>query len=125
MTHSPGHEKWPEHKVEEKHLTERVQVLFMGDVLAESYGVIQVDEDKHPPRFYVPRKDVDMTKLSPSNKTSECPFKGKAHYFNLNFDVKELQDAAWTYEEPYEEHRDLKDRIAFYDELPDIDVKRL
>ena len=27
-----------------------------------------------------------------------------------------LDDAAWRYEDPYIEHWDLKDRIAFYEE---------
>lgn len=125
MTQSPGHQKWPEHKVKEKHLAETIQVLLNGEVLAESQGVIEVDEDDHPPRFYVPRQDVDMNKLSPSNKHSSCPFKGRANYFNLNLGVKELQDVAWSYEDPFDEHRDLKEYIAFYDELPDIEIKRI
>lgn len=124
MTQSPGHQKWPEHKVQEKQLNQRVQVLVKGESVADSTGVIEVDEDKHQPRYYVPRSDVEMNKLSASNTTTRCPFKGEAHYFNVNVETKEVQDAAWSYEEPYDEHRRLKDYIAFHDEIPEVEVKR-
>lgn len=88
MTQSPGHQKWPEHKVREKPLDERIQVLVHGQLVADTQGAIELDEDDHPPRYYVPRSDVDMGKLSDSNTTTTCPFKGKARYYNLNFDVQ-------------------------------------
>lgn len=123
MTQSPGHKKWPEHKVQEKHLDQRVRILVHGEKVADSTEVIRVDEDNHQPRYYVPRSDVDMDKLSGSNITTHCPFKGETRYFNINLGVKQLQDAAWSYEDPYDEHRGLKDRIAFHDELPEVEVR--
>lgn len=125
MTHSPGHQKWPEHKVLEKPIQERIQVTVRGELVADSRNAIEVDEDDHPARLYVPRPDVDMDKLSGSNTRTTCPFKGQAHYFDLNFGVKQVKDAAWSYQDPYEEHMALKDRIAFHDELPEVEIKRI
>jgi len=123
LSKSPGHQKWPNHKVSERHLAERVSVKANGEVVADSTDVIEVDEDDHPTRYYFPRADVAMDKLSRTETTTACPFKGKAHYYSVTASGKRLEDAVWTYEEPYEEHQELKDRIAFYDDkVPALEI---
>jgi uncharacterized protein (DUF427 family) len=65
-----------------------------------------------------------MSSLERSDTTTECPFKGKARYFNVRTHSTELHDAVWTYEEPYEEHMDLRERLAFYDDqMPEIEIR--
>lgn len=116
MAKSPGHQKWPDHKVEERHIGQRVRVEANGSEIADSSDIIRVDEDGQPSRYYFPRADVKMDLFERSDTTTKCPYKGTAHYFNLKLGDKTLKDAVWTYEDPYEEHRDLKDRLAFYDD---------
>ena len=123
MATSPGHAKWPDHRVREVPLNTRVIAKVGEDIIADSNAVIRVEEDGHPARHYFPRSDVSMDKLMPSDTTSKCPFKGTARYFNVLSDGHRLPDAAWSYEDPYEEHAALKDRLAFYvDRVPEIRV---
>ena len=76
MSKSPGHQKWPEHKVLETPVREQVTVELDGQIVAESRTVIRVDEDGS----------------------------------------RKLDDAVWAYEQPFDEHQTLKDRLAFYDD---------
>jgi uncharacterized protein (DUF427 family) len=72
MSKSPGHSRMPDHKVEERRLRERVKVEVDGRVIAESDDVIRVDEDRYPPRYYLPRQSVLMGVLKRSTTTTEC-----------------------------------------------------
>jgi uncharacterized protein (DUF427 family) len=123
MVKSPGHQKWPDHKVQEIPLG-RTTVQIGSVVAADSSNVIRVDEDEQPARYYFPRSDVKTAMLERSDKTTQCPFKGTAHYFDLRLNGETLKEAVWSYEDPYEEHRALKDRLAFYEEkIPGIRIE--
>lgn len=117
MSKSPGHRKWPAHKVAEMRTGEPMEVEVHGEVIAQSNDVMAVEEDEQPRRYYFPRSDVKMEKLERTATTTKCPFKGTARYFNLKLDGKTLKDAVWTYEDPCDEHHELKDRVAFYDDM--------
>lgn len=119
MAKSPGHRKSPDHKVLERHLDRRYVVELNGEVLADSSDIVEVDEDGHPARLYFPSADVKMDHLERSEHTTRCPFKGTAHYFDIAAAGETKPNAVWTYEEPYDEHVALKDRLAFYDENVD------
>ena len=124
MSKSPGHRQLPDHSIVERPLRKRMQVIVEGEVIADSTAVIQVDEDGSPVRYYFPRADVKMDRLERSTMTTQCPFKGTANYFSINVQGRKLKDAVWTYEDPYDEHLALKERLAFYPEkAPGLSIR--
>jgi uncharacterized protein (DUF427 family) len=123
MRASPGHRKWPDHLLQEEPIAQRMKVAVDGEVIADSDDVVKVYEADSPVRYYFPRRHVKMDRLARSSTTTECPFKGTAKYFHIHAGGTKLQDAVWTYEEPYAEHVGLRNRVAFYDDrVPDIEV---
>lgn len=124
MSRSPGHRHMPDHKIHAHVVPQRIVARLDGEILADSTNAIQVDEDRCPTRYYFPRSDVRMDLLERSATTTQCPFKGTAHYFHLNANGRHFDDAVWTYEEPFDEHTDLRERLAFYDDkVREIEVR--
>jgi uncharacterized protein (DUF427 family) len=82
------------------HPSERpVRVELDGEVLAQSSRAIALEETGLPTRYYLPREDVRMDLLTPTDTTSFCPYKGDATYFS----AAGATDAFWVYEAPSEE----------------------
>ena len=107
----PGYQKHPGYRIPTRPAGGRVRVTFGGDVLADTRDAIRMDEGDYAAVYYIPRKDVKMDRLVRSSDHTYCPFKGQASYYSL---VNGPENAAWTYEEPYDEVTVIKERLAFY-----------
>ena len=94
-----------------------VRVLFKGELIAESRDVLAMQEGSYPTVYYFPRRDVKMDRLARSSHGTHCPFKGDASYFSV---VGGPENAVWSYEQPYDEMRAIKERLAFYPDKFDI-----
>jgi uncharacterized protein (DUF427 family) len=87
------------HRISTKASERHVRVESNGQVLAESDRALELSETGLPTRYYLPREDVRMDLLTPTDTTSHCPFKGDASYFS----APDAEDAFWVYEAPSEE----------------------
>lgn len=65
--------------------------------------------------WYFPPSSVNMEMLKKSETPYTCPWKGECLYY----DIGDSEDAAWTYEKPYEPaiekvKKDFSNYVAFW-----------
>jgi uncharacterized protein (DUF427 family) len=85
------------------------QAIFNGTVIAESDDTEMV-EGNH----YFPPDSVKMEFFQPIDRTTVCPWKGTASYYDITVDGETQSGAAWTYREPKDAASNIKEHIAFY-----------
>ena len=96
----------------------QVSVSVDGEVLAESSRPMALFETGLPTRWYLPRADVRMDRLTPCDTTSRCAYKGVATYF----DAGPERVIAWTYEDPMWDGERVRGLICFFNERVDLEV---
>lgn len=85
-----------------------------GAVIGESSRALEMTEGSYPPVIYVPREDVAMALLDPSDRQSSCPSKGEASYYSIVTGSQVLKDAVWSYETPIDGMGQIAGHLAFY-----------
>lgn len=111
---APGFAKYPEHEVACEAVRGEIVCEVDGVTIARSNAAVLVTETNHLPVYYIPEQDIEMELLTDSAHVSRCPFKGKARYWNVRISDHEIDNAAWSYETPYDEVLELAGLIAFY-----------
>jgi uncharacterized protein (DUF427 family) len=86
-----------------------VKAVWNDVVLAESDATVVV-EGNH----YFPADSVRREVLESSSTTSQCPWKGTAHYYTISAGGKQNPDAAWYYPEPKPKAAEIKGHVAFW-----------
>jgi len=111
----------PYHRVDVRPGSRPVVVRAAGEVVARSARPLMLFETGLPPRVYVPRDDVAERVLQPAERRTHCPYKGDATYWSVRADGRLLQDAAWSYEEPFDESARIAGHVSFDGE--DVEVE--
>jgi uncharacterized protein (DUF427 family) len=91
----------------------RIVVKSGGIVIADSTSTMRILETSHPPAFYLPARDVDMSLLKPGSRHTFCEFKGTASYYDL-IEPNRVRQVGWTYLDPSPGYEEIKDMICFY-----------
>lgn len=112
----------PEHPITIEPSSRRVRVVVAGEPIAETISALVLKEAAYPEVFYVPRADVDESKLVRSETESYCPYKGDCSYFSVKTDDGVVDDAAWSYEEPFEAVAQISGHLAFYPNRVDLQL---
>lgn len=101
-----------------KHVTVRIN----GDVVAETDAALTLQESTYPAVQYVPLADVVGSVLRRSDNTTYCPYKGEANYYHVTTGGSTVDDAIWTYEQPYAAVGEIAGHVAFYTNKADVTV---
>lgn len=97
-----------------------VRIEIDGVTVAESTQPRLLFETGLPTRYYLPKTDVRLDLLEPSDTISRCPYKGEAEYWSVRVGDDLHQDVAWFYRTPLPESQKVTGLVAFYDEKVDV-----
>lgn len=118
MSVRPVWQPTAEHPITVTPTGKHVTVTINGVVVAESDGAVTLQEATYPAVQYIPLADVVQSALARSETTTYCPYKGEASYYH----VAAVQDAVWTYEQPYPAVAGIAGKVAFYPDKAQISL---
>ncbi len=101
------------HDIKVERIEDRVLVVIEGETIADTTFAIRVLETGLEPVIYIPKNDIreiDLIKCG----DYECPFKGHAEFYTIRHGAHDIENAAWSYSEPFMSLPELQGRVAFY-----------
>jgi uncharacterized protein (DUF427 family) len=98
-------------------MTQAVRITLDGTVIAHSPNamrLLEVGRGLYPPQYYIPEAEVSAP-LRKTEKSTHCPLKGNAAYFDVLDDdgTTRAAELGWAYPEPYEFAARLAGYVAF------------
>jgi uncharacterized protein (DUF427 family) len=116
------HPRDPHHRVDVLNSSRHVKVVVEGVVVAETRRPRLLFETGLPTRYYIPKIDVRMDLLEPTDSITACPYKGRASYWSVRAGERLLEDLVWVYPAPIPECPKIENLLSFYNEKVDIYV---
>jgi uncharacterized protein (DUF427 family) len=105
-----GHPRDPLKRIDVLRSDRQVRVELDGVVLAESSRARMLLETWLPVRWYLPREDVRMDLLTPSDHHTVCAYKGVASYLS----AEGAPEVAWFYPDPLHDALPVRDLVCFW-----------
>jgi uncharacterized protein (DUF427 family) len=122
MTERPVLEPTAAHPITVTPTGRHVVVRVHGEVVAETDDALTLQESTYPAVQYVPLSAVTPSVLKRSDTTTYCPYKGEANYYHVSAADGTVDDAIWTYEQPYSAVAAIAGHVAFYADKADVAV---
>lgn len=98
----------------------RVRVEIDGVTVADTTNAVFLYETGLPPRQYLPKTDVRMDLMTPTETITACPYKGTARYWSATVNGETYDDILWGYDTPLPESDRLVGLVCFYNEKVDV-----
>ncbi|BAY00075.1 hypothetical protein MSTE_04783 [Mycobacteroides stephanolepidis] len=104
----------PDHPITIEPASTRI-VVTSGDVtIADTTSALRLQEASYPPVYYLPPDAVNWEVLQRTDTHTYCPYKGDASYYSVHIPEGTVEDAVWTYEDPYPAVAQIARHLAFY-----------
>jgi uncharacterized protein (DUF427 family) len=117
-----AHARDPFKTVDTRRSSRWVVVEIAGTTVADSRRSTMLFETYLPTRYYLPREDVRMDLLHPTETITACAYKGLASYWSATIDAAVVDDVAWSFAQPHNYATAVNDMLAFFNERVDIAV---
>jgi uncharacterized protein (DUF427 family) len=113
-----------EHPITIEPAAGRVRVRVNGELVADTKAALRLQESTYPAVHYIPMNDVVQDMLTRTDTKTYCPFKGEASYYSVTTAAGDIvDDAIWTYEQPYPAVAAIAGYVAFYPDKAEISVE--
>ena len=116
------HPRDPYHRVDVLESSRHVKVSVNGEVVAETDRPVILFETGLPPRYYIPPEAVREDVLVPSEKHTQCPYKGIASYHSVEAGGETVEHLVWYYPEPIPATEKIRGNLSFFNEKVDLEV---
>jgi len=116
------HPRDPYTRVDILQSSRHIEVKVDGVTVAESDKPRLLFETNLPTRYYLPKTDVRFDLLTPTDRSTGCPYKGTARYWSVTVDGTVHEDIVWGYDAPLRESEQIAGFVSFYNEKVDIYV---
>jgi uncharacterized protein (DUF427 family) len=97
----------------------RVIVRLDGAVIADSTRALVMRAPGTADQQYIPREDVNMTRLQRTTHHTHCPYKGDASYWTIQGQGRVVENGVWSYESPLASMAPIAGYLAFYQDRVD------
>ena len=116
------HPRDPYKRIDVLQSSRQVRVEVDGVTVAESNRPRLLFETGLPARYYLPKTDVRLDLLTPTDHVTSCPYKGDAEYYNLTAGDTTHENLVWWYRHPTLESVQIAGYVSFYNEKVDLYV---
>jgi uncharacterized protein (DUF427 family) len=113
------HARDPYKRVDVLHSSRHVRVVVAGALVGETRRPSLLFETGLPTRYYLPKTDVRMDLVVPTETETRCPYKGVASYYSVRTEAAVVEDVAWCYRHPIPECSKIENLVCFFNERVD------
>jgi uncharacterized protein (DUF427 family) len=86
-----------------------MKAIWNNQIVAQSIETVVVEAN-----HYFPSESINREFFQESRTTTNCPWKGEAHYYSLSVNDSVNTDAAWYYPVTKEKAKSIEGMVAFW-----------